>query len=174
MDPLNELIELAQDRKYNYNQLYEYVFCKSNRQDFQEILEQENNVSLFKSLLRTVNYGKATDRNKQIEQWMIENNYSFDEALDRIPKEKPEWLGIITSPKSLMVLRRREQERLSKKAKGGIPNTRKRKPVICIDNGMEFTSINKAAEYFNVRSHDVSDCCYGVIKSIDGKHFRFL
>ena len=169
MDPLKELIELAQERKYNYNQLYEYVFCKSNRQDFQDILEQENNVCLFKSSLRTVNYGKAKDRNKQ-----IENNYSLSEALDKIPEEKPEWLGIITSPKSLSVLKRREQERLSKKAKEGIPKSGKRKPVICIDNGMEFTSINKAAEYFHVRSHDVSDCCYGVIKSIDGYHFKFL
>lgn len=55
-----------------------------------------------------------------------------------------------------------------------MPKSGKRKPVICIDNGMEFTSINKAAEYFNVRSQDVSDCCYGVIKSIDGKRFKFL
>lgn len=41
-------------------------------------------------------------------------------------------------------------------------------------DGMEFMSINKAAEYFHVRSQDVSDCCYGVIKSIDGYHFKFL
>ena len=173
-DSLKELIELANERKYNYSQLYEYVFCKSDRKDFQEILEQESNKRFLKSLLRTVNYGKAKDRNQQIEQWMIENNYSLADALEKIPEEKPEWSGIFTSPKSLIVLRRREQERLSKKAKEGIPKTGKSKPVICIDNGIEFTSINKAAEYFNVRSQDVSDCCYGVIKSIDGKHFKFL
>ena len=173
-DSLKELIELANERKYNYSQLYEYVFCKSDRKDFQEILEQESNKRFLKSLLRTVNYGKAKERNQQIEQWMIENNYSLADALEKIPEEKPEWSGIFTSPKSLIVLRRREQERLSKKAKEGIPKTGKSKPVICIDNGIEFTSINKAAEYFNVRSQDVSDCCYGVIKSIDGKHFKFL
>ena len=173
-DSLKELIKIAHERKYNYNQLYEYVFCKSDREDFQKILEQESNIRFLKSVLKTVNYGKAKDRNKQIEQWMIENNYSLNEALDRIPEEKPEWSGIFTSPKSLILLKRREQERLSKKAKEGIPKTGKRKPVICIDNGMEFTSINKAAEYFNIRSHDISDCCYGVLNSIDGKHFKFL
>lgn len=71
--------------------------------------------------------------------------------------------------------RRNEQAKRSKAAKSGIPNTRKAKPVRCLDDGKEFKSINQCAAYYGIkRTQDVSDCCYGVLISVYGHHFEFI
>ena len=139
---------------------------------------------MIHSTNRHLNYLYAKSRNQHIWEWCKENKYtSFEEAYEVIKKLHPEWYeDLEQSPTSKQVLINRFEQRnydlkLTKAraiARGGDVKKGKAKPVICIDNGMEFTSINKAAEWLNYkRTHDISDCCYGIIDNVRGYHFKF-
>ena len=127
-------------------------------------------------------YEFAKERNEEFYSWCKENNYSVVEGLSKIPEDKQYWETISESIKSFNLIlnweeydRRNEQSERSKKVRAGIPNTRKPKPVRCLDDGKEFASINKCAAYYGIkRTHDVADCCYGVLKSVYGHHFEFI
>ena len=83
--------------------------------------------------------------------------------------------SIIKSRNVLRMLCDRQRAEKSKKAKEGIPKDRRPKPVRCLNDKREFPSINKAAEYYNIRrTQDISDCCYGVIGNVRGLSFEFI
>ncbi len=129
-------------------------------------------------------YKSAVERNKKIIEWIKEKGFStFSDSVIAMGKEKPEWFeAVVNSPGTMRKIhdyfngKRREAKKREARAiaRNGEPNTRKAKPVICVDNGMEFSSINKAAEWLDhKRTQDISDCCYGIIESVKGYHFRF-
>ena len=135
-------------------------------------------------LQRTFEYAKAVNRNDDIKKWCREENIrELDVFLSKLKEEKPElYAQFRKSVGSLQVFLRyfanlKKEDILKEKreqARGGKPASRKAKAVICTDNNMEFKSINKAAEWLgHKRTHDISDCCYGIISNVKGYHFRF-
>jgi hypothetical protein len=138
----------------------------------------------FKNLEHMEAYVQAIYRNKTIKQWIKDNKFSsLDEVYSRMKDEKPEWYEELEKsfPSRLMIERyftdRQYEEYLVKSraiARNGEPNTREAKPVICLETGTEFKSINTAARWLNhKRTHDISDCCYGIIDNVKGYHFKF-
>lgn len=130
------------------------------------------------------NYAAAVLRNIEIKKWCKEQDFQdFDILMETMRTEKPEWYASFnnsTMSKIQLInwfLDRMYEEKIKqarKIARGGKPNTRKAKPVICLDNGMEFGRINQAAKWMGYkRTHDISDCCYGIISDVRGFHFRF-
>ena len=59
------------------------------------------------------------------------------------------------------------------KAKGNL-NSKKCKPVICIDTGEVFTSGIDAAEHAGVSQSVISACCLGKIRTANGKRYCYL
>ena len=138
----------------------------------------------FKNLEHMESYIQATHRNKAIKQWCKDNNFSsFDEAYSRMKNEKPEWYSELEKSfiSKLIIekyfIDKQDQEYLTKTkdiARKSEPNTRRAKPVICVETGTEFNSINAAARWLNhKRTQDISDCCYGIIDNVKGFHFMF-
>ena len=130
-------------------------------------------------------YLDAIERNKEIKQWCKEKQFSsFEDAFECMKVEKPDWYEALNkSIQSRLVVERhflsieKEKDLIRKRAvaRNGQPNTRKAKAVICLDNGMKFKSINQAAKWLNhKRTHDISDCCYGIIDSVKGYRFKFI
>lgn len=125
-------------------------------------------------------YAKGVQRNEAIRHLCIELGINtFDEMLEYLKEKKPEWYDDLRkSAISRIYLElwfgEREIQKARKEARGGQINNRKAKPVVCVDNGMEFRSINQAAAWLkHKRTHDISDCCYGIINNVNGFHFRF-
>ncbi len=121
-------------------------------------------------------YEAAKMKYDEFYQWCQENNYDILEGLTKIPGDKMYWFeAIYKSPKALRMLCDKQRNERSKKAKEGKPNTRRPKPVRCLNDKREFPSINKAAEFYGMkRTHDISDCCYGVIGNVRGLSFEFI
>ena len=59
------------------------------------------------------------------------------------------------------------------KAEGKL-NSKKCKPVICIDTGEVFTSCTDAAESAGVAQSVISACCLGKIRTANGKRYCYL
>ena len=95
----------------------------------------------------------------------------------------PDWLRTITSfggRRAMMQFFEREEwrkiqdEKRKKIMAAEGQNTRKPRAVICTDNGMEFSSINKAAAWLGIKKTQmVSDCCRGIVPNVRGYHFQF-
>ena len=170
-----EMVHFISENNLSYRRFESYC-VKNNKDEWLGLLLSNRKTKRFiQSFARDVAYKYAKIRNEEFYQWCKDNGYSVFEGLDKIPKDRDDWEEILMSPKSVEYLLRRERSEESKKVKEGIPNTRKRKPVRCINDGMEFSSINKAAEYYGIRrTHDISDCCYGVIGNVRGLSFEFI
>lgn len=175
---LEEMKEFVKNNKMTLKRLKRHIRSEG-LYDWDDVFEKHEDV--FWDLCLNP-YEFAKERNEEFYGWCRANNYSIFEGLDNIPKGKEYWETIIESPKSLNMLikweeidRRNEQAKRSKAVRAGIPNTRKAKPVRCLDDGKEFKSINQCAAYYGIkRTHDVSDCCYGVLISVYGHHFEFI
>ena len=121
-------------------------------------------------------YEAAKLKYDEFYEWCQENNYDILEGLTKIPDDKMYWFeAIIKSRNALRMLCDRQRAEKSKKAKEGIPKDGRPKPVRCLNDNRKFPSINKAAEYYNIRrTQDISDCCYGVIGNVRGLSFEFI
>lgn len=124
-------------------------------------------------------YKKSIGTMDEIRKFCNENNINdFADLLEGI-KDKPKWLKAVMKYGGWAAMRkyfyRKEIARKHKEAmKDAPPNNRRPKPVVCINNGMEFRSINAAAKWAGVaHTQMISDCCRGVINNVRGLRFRF-
>ncbi len=170
---LREICDYILANNATYSQVKEYAE-EHDREDWREVLRSRQRRYIILAFTKDNNIATAKEREKKFYQWCKDNNLSVSEGFEKA-LDMPEFKGVGMTPASVKRLYRMEQAELSKKAKEGKPNSRKPKAVRCVDNGMEFPSINKAAEYFGItRTHDISDCCYGVIGNVRGLHFEFI
>ena len=125
-------------------------------------------------------YSNSIGKMAQIRKYCDENNIDdFATLLDRCKEEKPEWLKTIRGYGGMNAMityfrRKRVAQKHKEAMKNEPPNNRKAKPVICVDNGLEFRSINAAAKWVGVaHTQMIADCCRGVIDNVRGYKFRF-
>lgn len=171
---LLEMQEFIHKKRLTYEAFKEYI----EKNEIEEWLQMMNKTGVKSSIRQSCkegNYDAAKRRNQEFYQWCKDNGFSVTDGLFHIPEDKPEWMKIFNSSASLRRLHQMEREDASKEAKRGKPNTRRPKKVRCLDDGLVFPSINKTAEHYGIRrTHDISDCCYGVIGSVKGLHFEFV
>lgn len=170
---LLEMTKYILENRLTYSQVWDYA-KENNKEDWLDVLWSRQRRQVIKTITKKFTYEAAKERNLKFYQWCKENGFSVNEGLSQV-SNMPEFSDILMSPGSINRLYDMERAEASKKAKEGKPRNRKPMPVRCTDNGMEFPSINKAAAYFGIkRTHDVSDCCYGVIGNVRGYHFEFI
>ena len=170
---LDEMLNYIEENNLTYSQVWAYA--KENvKQDWLDVLWSRQRRNIIKGVTIQRNYEVAKKRNKEFYQWCKDNNFTVQEGLNKA-KDIPEFSKICSSPAAINLLCDLERAEQSKKVKEGKPNTRKPKKVRCLEDGLVFPSINKTAEYYGIkRTHDISDCCYGVIGSVKGLHFEFV
>lgn len=126
----------------------------------------------------------AENRMKQIREFCKENGIdNYFDLVEYCKENNPEWLKTIMSNggcRAMVKFFEREEwskiqdEKRKKIMAAEGPNTRKPRAVICTDNGMEFSSINKAAAWLGIKKTQmVSDCCRGIVPDVRGYHFQF-
>ncbi len=54
-----------------------------------------------------------------------------------------------------------------------ISNSHKKSPVICVDTGIVYTSIQECGKQLEVPPTNICKCCKGKIKSVKGLHFQY-
>lgn len=106
--------------------------------------------------------------------------YEFYQLMDVVcDEDKTDWFKILKKSYAIREINQylgwqRRGKRHKEAMVGEPPNRRIAKPVVCLDNGMEFKSINEATRWLGIkRSHDIADCCRGVISNVRGYHFVF-
>lgn len=174
-DILEEMKLFVKENKMTFRALKKYILNEKN--EWYDVFYSHQN--LFMELCY-FSYEAAVIRNKEFYDWCKSKGLSVLDGMEQIPDDKPSWKNISISSLTLMLKWeerdfRNEMSRRSKEVKKGIPNTRKPKPVRCTDDGMEFSSINKCAQYYGIRrTQDISDCCYGLYTKVYGRHFEFI
>ena len=125
-------------------------------------------------------YIDSIGRMDEIRKYCDDDNISdYATLFKMVQKEKPEWKKTITGRGALKALDKyfyRKQVTIQhKEVMKDVPHhTGVAKPVICIDNGMEFKSINAAAKWVGIaHSQMIADCCRGVISNVKGYKFVF-
>lgn len=125
-------------------------------------------------------YLEAKKDYEQMEAFCDANGIkSFDDLFVYCSKNNAKWLKRLTSTggirrmssyfKRIQILDKHKEAMAGETGR----NTKAR-VVICTDNGMVFSSINKAAEWAGIKhTQEISDCCRGVIRSVRGYHFKF-
>lgn len=126
----------------------------------------------------------SESRLKQIIKFCKENDIdNYYDLAKYCADNKNEWIRTISSVGGYRAMvsffKREKWRKLQDEKRKEImaaegPNTRKPRAVICTDNGMEFSSINKAASWIGIKKTQmISDCCRGIISNVRGYHFRF-
>lgn len=125
-------------------------------------------------------YIEGCERMNAIRAYCKEHEiYDYSTLMDIAMTEKPEWVHTLQGYGAIKAMRlyfrSACRERDHKKAmENAGPNRRIAKVIVCTDNGMEFKSINAATKWVGIkRSHEIADCCRGVIDNVHGYHFRF-
>lgn len=126
-------------------------------------------------------YIKGIERVNEIREYCKENNITdYFTLYERCSEERPHWLRTLQRPAVIRMFQRdfsraelvaKRKEVMKKEG----PNTRRARPVRCIETGEVFKTLTAAAEFVGVKNtRDISDVCRGLTKSIRGYHFEYV
>lgn len=126
-------------------------------------------------------YIKGFERVNEIREYCKENNITdYFTLYERCTEERPQWLRTLQRPAVIRMFQRdfsraelvaMRKEVIKKEG----PNTRRARPVRCVETGEVFKTLSAAAEFVGVKNtRDISDVCHGLTKAIRGYHFEYV